>query len=279
MKQSSAVKCILTAAGAAAAAAGAAAFLLAPGRATWAQKAPFFGANIAHRGLHTPDRTVPENSLAAFRAAVEKGYGVEFDVHLTADGCLVVFHDDELRRMCGVSGRLEDKTYAELLEYGLAGTGERIPLLSEVLAVVGGRTPIVLELKQGHDDRALCQATRAQLQAYRGDVCVESFNPFIVRWWRKNAPEVLRGQLSCTEGQFGAGLAKHRAFLLSRLLTNFLCRPQFIAYGLEGKKPLAVRLCEAMGAMRVAWTSHGPAHEAANDTVIFEYYRPKLRYK
>ena len=98
----------------AAACAGAFAFLIAPGHATRAQKAPFLYRNYAHRGLHTEDGTVPENSLPAFRAAAEAGYAVEMDVHLTADDQLVVFHDDTLERMCGVPGVIDDFTLAEL---------------------------------------------------------------------------------------------------------------------------------------------------------------------
>ena len=273
-------KCLKTLVTAAAAAAAVTVVLTAPGRAEEQKKAPFRGKNIAHRGLHTPDRSVPENSLSAFRAAVEAGYGVEFDVHITADGELVVFHDDTLLRMCGTDLRIDDLTLEEIRSYTLADTEEQIPLLSEVLEVIGGRTPIVLELKRGKQNRALCEKTRAALLQYTGDVCIESFDPTIVRWWRKNAPEVLRGQLSCTVKQYGKELPKPAAFALSRLLTNFLGRPQFIAYGVKGrKKPLTVRLCEALGAMRVCWTSHSPIYEEDNDTVIFEYYRPRTKFK
>lgn len=269
---------VLPAAGVAAAAAAAVVYLTAPGSAAEEKKAPFRGANIAHRGLHTRDRSVPENSLAAFRAAVEAGYGVEFDVHITADGALAVFHDDTLLRMCGADLAIDDLTAEELGRYTLAETGERIPMLGEVLEAVAGKTPIVLELKRGRQNRALCEKVRATLRGYNGDVCIESFDPMIVRWWRKHAPEMLRGQLSCPAKHF-SGIGRTSAFVLSRLLTNFLCRPQFIAYGVDGgPKPLTVRLCEALGAMKVCWTSHDPVHEKDNDTVIFEFYRPETRF-
>lgn len=274
-----ALKAALAVTGTAAAAAGLAAYLIAPGKAGEEKKAPFMGANIAHRGLHRVDKTVPENSLSAFRDAVESGYGVEFDVHITADGRLVVFHDDDLERMCGVRKKIEDMSYEELKRCRLAGTEETIPLLSQVLETVGGKTPIVLELKRGGKNTELCERVYELLRLYRGDVCVESFDPFILRWWRKNAPEVLRGQLSCRREEFGAGAGRVQGFLLANLLTNFLCRPQFIAYGLCERKPLTVRLCEKLGAMRVCWTSRDLSHEEDNDTVIFEYYRPRVRFK
>ena len=254
-------------------------FILAPGRAAPEKKAPFLGRNIAHRGLYEKDQSVPENSLAAFRRAVESGYGIELDVHLTADDALCVFHDDDLGRMCGVPGRPEEKTFSELSALRLAGTDETIPLLKDVLAVMDGRAPIILEIKRGDRNDRLCGLVHAALRSYQGAVCLESFDPFIVAWWRKNAPEYLRGQLSATYKNMQGGTTGLNALLLSRLALNFLARPQFIAYGLDGRKPLAVRLCEAMGAMRVAWTSHDEKAESTNDTVIFEHYRPRVRYK
>lgn len=278
-KSCAVLKYALPALGAAAAAAGVTAFLVAPGKASGEKKAPFFGANIAHRGLHRADRSVPENSLAAFRDAAENGYAIELDVHLTADDRVVVFHDDSLRRVCGVEQDVEALTWRELRDLRLDGTGEHIPMLSDVLAEVRGRVPIVVELKTSPRRRELCERTWELLRAYNGDYCIESFDPRIVRWWRLNAPGVLRGQLSCTREQFGESATPVQAFFLSRLLCNFLGRPQFIAYGLDGRKPLLVRLVEKMGAMRFCWTSHDWKNEVSNDAVIFEFYRPRQRFK
>lgn len=253
-------------------------YAAAPGAASEEAKAPFLRRFFAHRGLYEKDQSVPENSLPAFRRAVEAGYGIELDIHITADGRLAVFHDDDLSRMCGVPGAVEERTWAELAALRLCGTQECIPLLSEVLAVMGGREPIILELKRGSRNDALCEAALEALRAYDGPVCIESFDPFIVRWWRKNAPGYLRGQLSCTMRDFKGGTSRLNAFFLSRLLLNFLARPQFIAYGRCPRKPWTVRLCEAMGAMRVCWTSREPGDDAENDAVIFEHYRPAVRY-
>lgn len=274
------LKILLPTAGAAAGLAAAAVFALAPGKAEQGQKQPFLRRNFAHRGLHRPDRSVPENSLAAFRAAAEAGYGVELDVRLTADGEVVVFHDDGLERMCGVQGSVGEKTFAELSELCLARTEERIPKLSEVFGVfetADSPVPVIIELKTGKRNRELCEKTLALMDGYSGHVCVESFDPTIVRWFRRNAPDVLRGQLACPAKRYGDGMKKPLAFLLSRLAANFLGRPQFIAYAI-GKKNLAVRLCEKMGAMKVAWTSHGLDAQADNDAVIFEFYRPPREY-
>jgi len=263
----------------AAAAAAAPLYLVAPGQASRRQKAPFLGRNFAHRGLHSRDKTVPENSMEAFRLAARAGYGMELDVQLSRDGQVVVFHDDTLGRVCGVDARVEELSYAELSQLRLCGTEYGIPLLSDVLAAVRGRGPLIVELKTGRRNRELCEKTYALLEGYRGDVCVESFNPFIVMWFRFHARDLLRGQLSAQRSEFqkeGHGALK--SFLLSRTLLNVFARPQFIAYRI-GRRPLPVRLAERMGAMRVGWTSHEPRNEKGRDAVIFEFYKPKLKFK
>lgn len=254
-------------------------FLIAPGSATKRQKAPFFGANIAHRGLHSRDKSVPENSLAAFRLAAEAGYGIELDVQLTRDGQVVVFHDATLDRVCGVPGRVDEFSFEELQQFRLCGTDQRIPLFSEVLDLVHGRGPLIVELKTGKHNRELCEKTYALLQNYRGDACVESFNPLIVAWFRFHGRDLLRGQLSApTESYVKDGYSRPLGFALSHVLPNCLCRPQFIAYKI-GFRPLTVRLSELLGAMKVGWTSHEPRNEKGRDTVIFEFYHPRLRFK
>ena len=254
-------------------------FLVAPGAASKRQKAPFMGANFAHRGLHSRDKTVPENSLEAFRLAAREGYGIELDVQLSKDGQVVVFHDDTLDRVCGVHARVDEKTYEELKQLSLCGTEHTIPLFSDVLAVIRGRGPLIVELKTGRRNRELCEKTHALLESYRGDVCIESFNPFIVTWFRLHAPDLVRGQLAMPYKRYaGEGFTKVQAFAMSHTLFNFLARPQFIAYRI-GPRPPLVRLSEALGAMRIGWTSHEPRNEKGRDGVIFEFYRPKLRFK
>ena len=115
-----------------------------PGRPSAALVAPFTGRNFAHRGLHSPDKSVPENSLAAFRLAAEAGYGIELDIQLSKDGQVVVFHDDTLDRVCGVKGRVDAYTLEQLQQMRLCKTEERIPLFTEVLRTVAGRVPLIV---------------------------------------------------------------------------------------------------------------------------------------
>ena len=253
--------------------------LLAPGQASESKKAPFTGRNFAHRGLHSEDQSVPDNSRKAFSLAVEAGYGMELDVQLSRDGQVVVFHDDTLLRACGVDARVDELDYAELKALSLFGTEERIPLFSEVLELVDGRTPLIVELKTGARNDELCEKTYAFLRTYPGAYCIESFHPLIVAWFRFHAPNVLRGQLAqLPEDYVRAGRRITEGLVLGNTLLNVAARPQFIAYRI-GPKPLTVRFAEALGAMPVGWTSHSRDSEAGRDAVIFEYYKPGIRYK
>ena len=254
-------------------------FLLAPRVPGKKLKRPFYGKNIAHRGLYEKDQSIPENSLPAFARAVEKGYGIELDVQFSRDGRLVVFHDDTLDRVCGVASRVDALDWEELKLLRLCDTGERIPLFDEVLALVKGRVPIIVELKNGPRNKVLCEKTLAALRSYEGETCIESFNPLIVAWFRFHAPSILRGQLAQPPSFYRAeGFSGMTSFLLGNLLLNVAARPHFIAYRI-GKKPLPVRFSEALGAMRVAWTGHDPSAEPDFDVVIFEHYLPEPTYK
>ncbi len=252
--------------------------MLAPGQATRRQKAPFRGMNFAHRGLHSRDKSVPENSLKAFELASAAGYGIELDVQLSKDGQVVVFHDDTLERVCGVKARVDELTYDELLKLHLCGSDYTIPLFSEVLDTIRGRGPLIVELKDGKRNRELCEKTYELLSDYRGQACIESFNPLIVAWFCFHGRDLVRGQLAMPTRHYPDTMKKPLPFLLSHGFTNILCRPQFIAYRI-GKKPLTVRLAERMGAMKVAWTSHEPMNEKGNDAVIFEFYKPRINFK
>ena len=256
-------------------------FLIAPGRCAHEQRAPFEQRAYAHRGLYEKDQSVPENSLAAFAAAAQAGYGVELDVQLTRDKLLVVFHDDTLLRACQLNARVDAYTYEELRGMSLFGTNHRIPLFADVLAVIDGRIPMIVELKSGGDWVGNCESTLAHLQAYKGAYCVESFDPHIVRWFRVNAPDILRGQLSEAYRFSRKAAPWYETLIMSRVLTNRLTKPHFIAYRI-GPKCLSVRAAEWLGAMRVCWTARPEDDwlrlKGENDCVIFEHFRPETRF-
>ena len=239
----------------------------------------FRGCFYAHRGLYDNHAGVPENSLPAFRTAAEKGYGVELDVQLSADGHVVVFHDDTLDRVCGIHGNVVDFPLAELQRMKLLDTDETMPLFTDVLDVLRqGAGPLIVELKAGRRNGELCAKTREILRGYPGVFCVESFDPGIVRWFRKNAPEVIRGQLAMPAGHYAAGTNTVVARLLAGCRFSFLNRPDFIAYQV-GPRPASVLRKRKKGVLLIGWTSHDFEKDAKeNDGVIFEYCTPPLRY-
>lgn len=256
--------------------------LLRPDPSARKKMAPFVGRRYAHRGLHCAQDGIPENSLPAFRRAVEAGYGIELDLHLTTDGQLVVFHDDTLDRVCGVTGRVDEKSYAELQQLRLLGTEERIPLFSEVLDIVAGKIPMIVEVKYQKNYPALCEKMMSQLRDYTGLYCVESFHPQVILWMKNHAPAVARGLLSdrYTEGEGNMTRLTPATWASQQLLFNWLTAPDFIAYNyLTAPRTRTLSLIRKVWhAPCVAWTvrdeSKEPLALARFDAVIFERYRP-----
>ncbi len=252
-------------------------FLLAPGRLP--ETGGVWDASYAHRGLHSKDKSVPENSLAAFSLAAEKGYGIELDIQLTADEQVVVFHDDSLKRVCGVDKALCDCTYEELRQLRLHDTDERIPLFSDVLSLVGGRVPLIVELKNSKRNALLCAKGAGLLDEYKGAYVIESFNPGIVRWFKKHRPLVVRGQLAAGLKDY-ASLPFYQGMILTLLLANFAARPHFVAFRHEHSHYKArLSLFRALGGKLVAWTVRDTDDIAyclkRFDVIIFEFFEPK----
>ncbi len=235
------------------------------------------GNVFAHRGLHNDTR--PENSLSAFHAAKEKGYGVELDLHLLKDGTLAVFHDHTLIRMTGAEGKIEDLTAEQLTAYRLGGSEETIPTFEEVLAMFDGTVPLIVELKAAKNHGALVDATVKALRGYRGAYCVESFDPRCLWHLRRWHPDVIRGQLSQNFMKSEEKLSGVTKFVLTHLLTNFLTRPDFVAYKFTDRKELSVTLARKLWRVQgVVWTltddeQHAKALEEGY-LPIFEHYEP-----
>lgn len=229
----------------------------------------------AHRGLH--GNGVPENSLTAFRLARENGYGVELDVQMTKDKKLVVFHDGTLLRMCGVNGYLRDYTYEELLSFSLKETDEKIPLFEDVLKTLGP-TDLICEIKGDNGNKCyeLCEKAYEMLMAYEGKFCIESFSPFLVKWFRENHPEIIRGQLSCNFMK-EPNMKWYERFTMTHLLVNYLSKPDFVAYKHEDIGQLGYMLCKRVyRPFLVAWTAKGEEEQkkawGSFDSVIFEKF-------
>ncbi len=214
---------------------------------------------FAHRGYHCMKMGIPENSMAAFRAALAKGYGIEIDLHLTKDGRLVVFHDDTLDRMCGRPDIIERMTYEELKSCRLGGTSETIPSFEDVLSLVKGQVPLLIELKIPDASMQICEKTYRRLQSYPGPCLIQSFNTMGIRWFRLHAPHILRGQLSSNLTRDPLKEAWLLRFMVKHLLANFLGRPDFISYNLNDLPIVNVWILKHIFHIPVAvWTLNTP---------------------
>ena len=216
--------------------------------------AAFFRYSFAHRGLY--GEGIPENSLAAFNLAAESGYGIELDVQFTGDGALVVHHDPTLKRSCGVDRAIRNISVGEIKRYSLGSSGERVPTFSEALNSIRGRVPLIVELKTaGKRNAELARKAYDQLRRYRGDWIVESFDPRLMRWFRKNAPQAIRGQLAYDPRLGGPPGNGAIYWLGANLLMNWISRPDFVAYGYETDRNLCFRIMKTVfRPVLAAWT-------------------------
>lgn len=255
--------------------------LVAPRMIHRADRTPFMGTPFyAHRGLFDNESNAPENSLAAFQKAVDAGYGMEMDVQLTKDDQLVVFHDATLTRMCGIDGKVWEYTLKELQQLKLKDSNETIPTFAEVLKLVDGRVPLIVEYKMDRPLTKVCELGNELLSKYKGAYCIESFHPFALIWYRKHRPDVLRGQLSGNMAkQTKSPKLKKVYTLVTYLLTNVLTRPDFIAYDHRYVNNVSRRVCRALGALSVTYTikSVERYEEVKNDFDLFIFDSCRLK--
>jgi len=231
----------------------------------------------AHRGLH--DEDTPENSLPAFEKASERGFGIELDIRLTKDGKVVVFHDDDLKRMCKSNATVADLTYKELSAFTLGESEEKIPLFEEVLSLKDGKVPLLIELKGTNGDTSLCDRAFELLDVYGGAFCIESFNPLLIGYVRRKRPEFIRGQLVTLLKKGDVNQPASVRFLLSHMLLNVTSRPHFIAFDVKKKPSLGIHIATSfLGAKKFGWTvrSLSDYKRLSSDGIlsIFENFDP-----
>ena len=217
--------------------------------------------------------------MAAFARAVEAGYGIELDLHLTRDGKLAVIHDASLKRTCGVDLKIEDLTLAEARDYPLEESDERIPEFCDFLRLVDGKVPLVVELKaEGRNEKALTDAAMRALADYTGLYCVESFSPAVVDYLKKAYPAVVRGQLAGALNKEKKTITRLQDILLKNLLVNLAGKPDFVAYRFEDRDEPAFRHFKGAKFM---WTIRSYEDlkicEAWGAAPIFEQFEPKER--
>ena len=261
---------------------------------------PHISVLYAHRGLHDNSSDAPENSMAAFKKAVEAGYGIECDVQLTRDGIPVIFHDFTLKRVAryaegqavgdgplnedgsvSVPGKISNYTYEHLQQFHLLSSDEKIPKFEDFLKLVDGRVPLIVELKIELKDLSVCPAVDKLLSDYKGVYCIESFNPLGVLWYRKNRPHIMRGQLS---DEFHKEDPKEfntiLYFGLTHLFFNFLTKPDFIAFNRKYPKSISLWINRHLyKCLTAAWTikSQEQLDKATEDfdIYIFDSFIPE----
>jgi glycerophosphoryl diester phosphodiesterase len=234
----------------------------APRRPDWLTARPF-----AHRGLHGAGRV--ENSRAAFGAALAAGHGIELDVQASADGAAFVFHDSELDRLCNARGRLADLGSEEAATVAFRAGGESLPRLDEIFALIGGRTPVLVEIKaQRRGWRQLCTSVRCTLQEHPGPAAIMSFDPKIVRWFARHAPGTIRGLVVSEEKK------RNLRGWFERHLAVRLGQPDFLAYDIRSLPSRFAARARQDGLALLSWTvrSRADADKAAlhADQIIHE---------
>ena len=234
---------------------------------------------FAHRGLHGKD--VPENTLAAFRRAVNAGFGIELDIRLSREGELVVFHDVSLKRAAGIDKKVIELSKEELNNTRIFGSSYTVPAFKDVLSLVGGKVPLLVEIKSGPGEYGVAERFLEEISGYTGDYIAESFNPKALRTVKRKRPDIPIGILSAEFSKDEKYRGNIAYKFLERLRFNFFARPDFIAYDHKGYKVLALRALRFIYRVpTVAWTVTSKEEEALArgrgfDTVIFENYIPE----
>ena len=236
---------------------------------------------IAHRGLFDNSKNAPENTILAFKRAVEAGYGIELDIQLSLDKQAVVAHDYTIKRICSDDKYIKDLSYQELCRYRIMNSVETIPLLNDVLKVIDGKVPLIVDIKTEGEYKEICRLTAKILSSYKGIYCIESFSPYVVGWFKRNCPDVIRGQLAddfLYNKYFKSSL---KNWILTNMVHNTIFKPDFIAYNHQFSSKKCLGLWKKiLGCTLAAWTVKTQAEldQAAKvfDIIIFDSFIPKI---
>lgn len=233
---------------------------------------------FAHRGLHSKDLSVPENTNTAFLKAIEKGFGIEMDVNQLKDGNIVVFHDKNLLRLCGEDIALKDLTYEEIKYYKILKTNEQIHKLEDVLKLINGKAPLLIELKPFGDKDNFCRKFMEIMDTYQGQWAMHSFHPALVSWFRKNRPEIIRGQIS-EYFEDDSKMKKVTKFLMKHLWINLVSKPDFINYGIHNMPNKYVNRAQKKGVVVIGYAARSQEDfdriSKLYSHPVFEFFEPK----
>ncbi len=232
---------------------------------------------IAHRGLHTKDQSIAENSMTAFKEAMKYGYSIEFDINLLKDGQVVVFHDHDLNRLFNINKSLDMLNYEDIKDLKYKN-GDHIPLLKEVLDLVDGKTNLLIELKPHGNVVKLCEKFMEIMDGYHKNYAVFSFHPKVVRYLKKHHPDVVRGQIS----EFfkdNNKMPKIMKFLMKRMFFNLFTKPDFVSYGIYDMPNKYLNKQKKKGITIISYAARSQKDfdfvKSHYDNIVFEYFIPK----
>ncbi len=232
---------------------------------------------IAHRGLHTKDGRIPENSILAFDKAIEKNYAIELDVNILKDGTVVCFHDFHLKRMCHIDQKLEDLTYKDIQDLHLLDTDQKIPTLKEVLNHIQGKVPLLIELKPHGHVVLLCEKTMEILKEYHGVFAIFSFHPRVVFWMKRHYPQIPRGQIA-ESFKDNPKMGRVSRFMMRRMIFNPLTKPDFISYGIRDLPYKKLDRLKSKGITIISYAASKQEDidfvKLYYDNIVFEYFEP-----
>lgn len=232
---------------------------------------------FAHRGLYTKDQMVPENSMLAFKKAIDNGYAIELDLNITKDLVPIAFHDFNMKRLCGINQDIDQITYASLKDIKFIPSGERISTFAEVLDYVSGQIPLLIELKPHGNVIKLCESVMSVLKDYHGPYAIFSFHPSVVYWFKKHHPEVIRGQIA--ERFKGQKLSFIQRYLLRTMFFNMFTKPDFISYGINDLPYKKLDRLKKKGLTIISYAARSQAQydfvRSRYDNVVFEFFLPK----
>lgn len=233
---------------------------------------------IAHRGLYKENGSIPENSMKAFEAALSHGFSIECDVNVTKDGEVVVFHDINLKRLTGLNKNLSQVTYDALKDLTLLISDQKIPTLKELLSLVKGQVPLLIELKPLGNIKMLCEKVMDNLKDYQGKYAIFSFHPAAVLWFKKHHPEVIRGQISAFFDDH-EHMKKPMKILMKRLFFNRFTKPDFVSYYIHNLPNKYVDKQKKKGITVISYAAKSQKEfdfvKSLYDNVVFEYFIPK----
>lgn len=229
---------------------------------------------IAHRGLHSSG--IAENSLSAFSNAIKKNYAIELDVRFTSDKQIIVFHDNTLARMTGADGYVENCTFPQIEHLSLKGTVDKIPLLTTALKLINGQVPVLIEIKNEQKIGEFEKALLKILSAYSGEFAIQSFNAHSLEWFKKNAPDIVRGQLCSFDYAREQGFLKHREYKTLKILK--ISEPQFLNYNFKNLPNRFVKKHKDLPLIAYTLTNQKDYIKSLKlcDNVVFENFIPTI---